>query len=146
MIRVVLDAGVAAKWFLPPQDEQLVTQALHLFRRYEAGQVQFIVPDIFWAEFGNIAWKAVRRQRWRASAARRALESIRGYDFPTVDSKSLMEDAFEIASAHGSTVYDALYVALAVGTEVEMVTADEHLAHALAARFPVKWLGAFSIT
>jgi predicted nucleic acid-binding protein len=34
-------------------------------------------------------------------------------------------------------------VALAVQFNVEMVTADERLANALAARLPVKWLGAF---
>ena len=41
-------------------------------------------------------------------------------------------------------VYDCLYVALAVQSKSDLVTADERLANALAARFPVKWLGAFS--
>jgi len=34
-------------------------------------------------------------------------------------------------------------VALAVREKVELITADERLANALAARFPVRWLGAF---
>ncbi len=40
------------------------------------------------------------------------------------------------------TVYDSLYVALAVDSKAELVTVDEKLANALAARLPVKWLGA----
>ena len=39
-------------------------------------------------------------------------------------------------------MYDCLYVALAVQSKTEWITADERLANALAARLPVKWLGA----
>jgi predicted nucleic acid-binding protein len=39
-------------------------------------------------------------------------------------------------------VYDSLYVALATLTNSQLITADERLANSLAARFPVKWLGA----
>jgi predicted nucleic acid-binding protein len=60
-----------------------------------------------------------------------------------VPSLTLIEKAFEIATACGRTVYDSLYVALAVHSKAPLVTADEKLANALAARFPVKWLGAF---
>ena len=46
------------------------------------------------------------------------------------------------ACLHGRNVYDSIYVVLAVEAEAQLVTADEKLAHALAGRFPVKWLGA----
>jgi predicted nucleic acid-binding protein len=38
-------------------------------------------------------------------------------------------------------VYDALYVALAMTSKSQLITADEPLANALAAHLPVKWLG-----
>jgi predicted nucleic acid-binding protein len=60
-----------------------------------------------------------------------------------VSSKDLLVEALSIATTFDCTVYDSLYVALAVSTRSEMVTADEKLANALAARLPVKWLGAF---
>jgi hypothetical protein len=41
---VVLDASVAAKWFLP--QEPLVPEALHLLERYVGGQLRFVVPDL----------------------------------------------------------------------------------------------------
>ena len=62
--------------------------------------------------------------------------------FPTTSSHDLLEEAFSIAATFDRTVYDSLYVALAVRLKADMVTADERLANALAAHLPVKWLGA----
>jgi predicted nucleic acid-binding protein len=54
----------------------------------------------------------------------------------------LIDSAFQIATAFERTVYDCLYVALAVHSNAQLITADERLANSLAAQFPVKWLGA----
>jgi predicted nucleic acid-binding protein len=56
-------------------------------------------------------------------------------------SERLIEDAPSIALAVGRSVYDGVYIALAVQAGAELVTADERLANAVAARLPVKWLG-----
>ena len=140
---LVLDASVAAKWVLPSADEPLVDQAVRLFARYVDDQLQFAVPDLFWAEFGNIVWKAVRQGRISLPSAEIAIAEMRRREFSTIPSRALLDDAFKIANAFGRSVYDAMYVALAVARSAEFVTADERLANALAARLPVKWLGAF---
>ncbi len=142
MNSAVLDASVAAKWFLPPEDEDLVAEALALYREYQAGRVEFIVPDIFWAEMGNIAWKAVRRKRWTAQLAIEALRDARALHMATLSSHRLIEAAFSIAVESGASVYDALYVALAEQARLGFVTADQRLVNTLGARFPVRWLGA----
>jgi len=64
-------------------------------------------------------------------------------DIPTVPSTTLLLPALSMALDFDRSVYDCLYVALAVRTKNELVTADERLANSMAARFPVKWLGAF---
>jgi predicted nucleic acid-binding protein len=56
--------------------------------------------------------------------------------------KDLLPEAFAIATAFDRTVYDSIYVALAITSKSRLVTADERLANALASRLPVKWLGA----
>ena len=142
MTQFVIDASVAAKWFLPPAGEPLAEEALRLLAGYADGRFRFLVPDLFWAECGNILWKAVWQGRWSRGAAEKAILALKNRSFPTTSSHDLLGEAFSIAATFDRTVYDSLYVALAVRLKAEMVTADERLANALAAYLPVKWLGA----
>jgi predicted nucleic acid-binding protein len=138
---VVVDASVAVKWFLPGKEESLVSQAVALLDAYDDQQVRFIVPDLFYVETASAVWKAVRTGRVSRSFGDQALGLLVQREFPTVPALKLLDRAFEIAADYGRTVYDSLYVALAVQTSAQLITADERLANALAARFPVKWLG-----
>jgi predicted nucleic acid-binding protein len=138
----VVDASVAAKWCLPAKGETLTDEALRLLGRYAKGEIRFVVPDLFWAELANLLWKAVRQGRSVKSAAETALRSLRERRLPTVPSLVLLDLAFNIASGFDRTVYDSLYLALALQFKAQLVTADEKLANAVAAQLPVKWLGA----
>jgi len=137
----VVDASVAAKWFLPAEGETLTDEALELLYRYTTGQIRLIVPDLFWSEFANILWKAVRQGRWTKDAADTAIAAMKDRNLPTVPSLALLEAAFAIANTFQQTAYDSLYVALAVSSKAQLLTADERLARALVATLPVKWLG-----
>ena len=139
---IVVDASVAAKWLLPAGGETLAEEAFHLLGRWAMGEIRMIVPDLFWAELGNLLWKAVRQGRCAKVAAEVALASLEEGMLTTVSSLVLLDRAFGIANTFGPTVYDSLYVALALESEGQLITADEKLANALAARLPVKWLGA----
>jgi predicted nucleic acid-binding protein len=139
----VLDASVAAKWMLPAKAELLRPEAYRLLDAYGAGDINLVVPDIFWAECGNIVWKAVRQQRFGRDEAEIAILSMMNRSIPTVSSATLLPKAVSIAFDFGRSVYDCLYVALAVRSRIQLITADERLANALAAHLPVKWLGAF---
>jgi predicted nucleic acid-binding protein len=138
----VLDASIAAKWLLPRAGEPLAAEALELLDAYRSGELRFLVPDLFWAELGNVIWKSVRLGRLSKSAARIAMESLVPLPFPTFPAQALLESAFRIASTFDRSVYDCLYVALAVTSGVPLITADEKLASALGTHLPVMWLGA----
>lgn len=136
----VLDASVAAKWFLPPAQETLMDEALMLLEDYAKGRVRFVAPDIFWPECGNVLLKAVRLGRITHDAAEEALTTLEAAKITTMPTSSLLKDSFAIAVTFGRRVYDCAYVAL-VATNTPLLTADERLANALGARFPVHWLG-----
>lgn len=141
MTNCVMDASVAAKWLLPPAGETLVAEARQLLREYGDGRLRILVPDLFWIETGNLLWKSVRRGLMSLRSAEEALREIEQRSFPTLPSQPLLDDAFAIATAFDRTVYDAVYVALALVSRAPLITADERLANALAARAPVRWLG-----
>jgi predicted nucleic acid-binding protein len=142
LISVVLDASVAIKWAMPSAREPFTDESLRLLRRYVDGEIEFVVPDVFWAEVGNVLWKGTRQNRWRQDEAESVAADMQARDFTSVPSLMLLPEALKIAFAHDRAVYDCLYVALAVQSKTDLITADERLANALAARFPVKWLGA----
>jgi predicted nucleic acid-binding protein len=141
--QVIVDASVVAKWLLPSAHEPLAEEASELLLQYSSDKIQLVVPDLFWAEIGSFLWKAVRLKRCALSVAKTRLEWLGEYRVATIPSRTYLDLAFAIATAFDRSVYDSLYVALAISSKSHLVTADEKLANALAAHFPVKWLGAY---
>ncbi len=140
MSAYVLDASVAAKWFL--KDEPLAEESAHFLDQFAAGHNNICVPDLFWLELGNIGWKAVRVGRTSVEVAEKAIRQLLELGIATSPTKQLLPEALSIAMAFQRTVYDSIYVALAVALNRLLITADERLANALGAYFPVRWLGA----
>jgi predicted nucleic acid-binding protein len=138
----VLDASVAAKWFLQGPAETLVEEASAILNGWASDRLQLIVPDLFWAEMGSILWKAARLGRIPKVSAREALAALAEQKLRTFPTLPLLRDAYTIAESFERSVYDSVYVALAIASNYVLITADERLANAVAAHFPVRWLGA----
>jgi predicted nucleic acid-binding protein len=141
---VVPDASVAAKW-LVWAGEPLEAEALSLLELRNQGQLEFLVPDLFWLEVGSILCKAVQLGRCNEETAKHSIPALRGCDLTTKPSEPLLELAFAIAQRYNRSFYDSIYVALAVSRKATLITADERLANATAAYLPVKWLGGLQL-
>ena len=139
----VVDANVAAKWLLPAAGEGLLDQANRLVALHVRRELQLLAPDLIEAEIGNVLWKAVRRNRISQPEAENSLRRFTALAIQIVPTSNLLGQALQIALACNRSVYDSLYVALALATKTELITADERLVNALGSRFPVRWLGAF---
>jgi predicted nucleic acid-binding protein len=137
----VLDASVAAKWVLPSRDEPFAAESIRLLRSFAAGEINLSVPDLFWPEIGNILWKSVRAGRISGESAYEAIDWLHALKIPTSPTMLLLGDAVRIAVSFERTVYDSLYLALAIASGRPLVTADERLANAVGARLPICWLG-----
>jgi predicted nucleic acid-binding protein len=139
----VVDANVAAKWLLPAAGEGLLDQANHLLALHVRRELQLLAPDLIGAEIGNVLWKAVRRNRISQAEAENSLRRFNDLAIQVIPASDLLVQALQIAVVCDRSFYDSLYVALALTTKTELVTADERLVNALGSRFPVRWLGAF---
>ena len=124
MRSVVVDSSVALKWFIP---ENLSEEA----GSFLDARVELLAPDLIYPEAGNVLWKKVGRGEIEPRDARDILAALGRVPLSVVSSSLLVEAALEIALAHRRTVYDALYVALAVARESVFVTADDRLVGAL---------------
>jgi predicted nucleic acid-binding protein len=138
----VVDANIAAKWLLPAAGEGLLEQANHLLALHVRHDLQLLAPDLIEAEIGNVLWKAVRRSRISEVEAEKSLGRFAALQIQVVRNSDLLHKALRIAVVCDCSFYDSLYVALALTTRTQLVTADERLVNALASRFPVRWLGA----
>lgn len=137
----IVDASVGAKWCLPSAYEQFVPEAENLLEAFKRKEIRLAVPELFWTEVANALWKSVRRQKWAFDDALAAFSVLQKVGISTLPTAALLPQALAIANFYNRTVYDSVYVALALESSMEMITADERLANTLAAYFPVKWLG-----
>jgi predicted nucleic acid-binding protein len=83
------------------------------------------------SEFGNIVWKLHAHGTLDASEASDMIEHFLSMPLEIHDSTYLLAPALQIAIATKRTVYDSLYLALAVELGGTVVTADERWVHAL---------------
>ena len=121
----VVDASVVIKWFVPEVHGDAARRLLELPH-------QFVAPDLLFAETANIVWKKTRRGELTDAEGRELVGEINRIAVDAVPSRLLAQDAYALASITGQTVYDALYLALAVRLKTQMITADERLIAALA--------------
>jgi len=136
--RHVVDANVVAKWFVP---ERLSEEAVHLLD----GGRELASPDLLWPEVGNVVWKKSRAGEISSREATRIVGALDSLPLVVFPSRLVLEGALDIALRTGRSVYDGVYLALAVALECRLATADERLVNALAggplARHVV-WIGA----
>ncbi len=122
----VVDASVVAKWFFP---ESHTENSLRLL----ADRNRLHAPDFLFAELDNVVCKRIRRGEINRVEGDRIREALRRFPIQTHSFLALLDPGYEIAVRSGRSVYDCLYVALAVLLDGKMVTADRRLHDGLAA-------------
>ena len=125
MTPVVVDSSVAMKWFVP---EAHSDRALRLLD----GTFELVAPDLLLPECGNALWKKISRGEIGLDDGRAIIQALGRAPIRIISSAALVEAALEIATAFRRTVYDGLFVALAVARECPLITADERFVRAMA--------------
>lgn len=125
MSAFVVDAGVVVKWFVPEIHSDAARGLLELSHLYFA-------PDLLFAEVANTIWKKVRRRELKPKDGQRLVVDIARIVVDAIPCRLLADDAYALAITTQRTVYDCLYLALAVRLNTRMLTADDRLVAGLA--------------
>ncbi|HET7738652.1 MAG TPA: type II toxin-antitoxin system VapC family toxin [Tepidiformaceae bacterium] len=127
-MRYVVDTSVVVKWLLPEPGSEAA-------QRLRASD-DLCAPDWITVEVAAALWKRVRFGDLPSDRAETLLRFFRSAPVALQSSSDLVVEALAIATNTGSTVYDALYLALAVREDVALITADTRFARAVTASYP----------
>lgn len=121
----MIDASVAVKWYIPEAKSE---EAVKYLVSYERNQTTLLAPDLIVAEVGNVLLKKTRTGELSVEdAVEIATLFTRHCPLKLIPVKELLSAALELAGNLELTVYDSLYLALALLTETNLVTADRQL-------------------
>lgn len=118
MTEAVLDASVVIKWFRSA-GERHADHAQALRRAFEDGELYVFAPPLMAIEIINVAGRRWRWEQQRLEALAGALHDL-GFELSLPPMERVAH-----WTATGLTAYDSVYVALAEGIGVELITDDE---------------------
>jgi predicted nucleic acid-binding protein len=117
----VVDASVAAKWFV---EEEYQAEATRLL----GPPFELRAPELLWAEVGHVFRQRVHRKQLTEADLHRALASlVHVWDVRAVSNRLLVGAAGRLAIALAHGIYDCFYLALAERETCRLVTADRRL-------------------
>jgi predicted nucleic acid-binding protein len=121
---IVVDASVLASAFFP-ENHTKAAKALLLSTPVLAA------PDLIYAEVGNVIWKRHRRTEITCEEAVDLLDEVTRIPLDIIPSDQMIGAALELAMRTGRSVYDCLYLALAVKLKGVLISNDSRLVNAM---------------
>jgi predicted nucleic acid-binding protein len=120
----VVDASIAAAWFLPDEQNDAADLLMQNLRSSSG-----LAPSLFWFETRNLFLMAERRGRFKPGEALLSMAQLRGLPIQDAGSGS---DRFvlDLATRCGLSGYDASYLSLALDRKLPLATSDKRLAEA----------------
>lgn len=135
---MIVDASVILMAFFPDEAGQVQAQAL--LRAHALGTLELRSPDFLVYEVTNAVLQAVRRERIPLETAQEILTAFEDL----MISFEPVSPAEVLAMGHrfDRSVYDAAYLALAETLDIQFITGDRRLFHAVSEALPwVLWIG-----
>jgi len=114
----VIDACVAIKWFVPEKDYQSAAKVLNEFP-------EFLAPDLFLIEIDAILTKKIRKKELDLSEAEIIYHEVRNLPFKLIEYDQVSKLSFDLSASLPITLYDAIYLSVALVFNEEVITADE---------------------
>lgn len=120
----VLDCSVTMAWVFPDEATEATDQL-----RDSLLESRAFVPSLWPVEVGNVLLVATRRNRIRVDDWREIRASLEALpiEIDPVTTSRAWGDSLELARTHQLSVYDAMYLELAVRLQLPLATLDRAL-------------------
>lgn len=140
MIRYVVDASVAIKWFFQT-DEDHLESAIALLRANRDGEVVFFQPPHFIAEVAAVL------AREKPNEAQEDLSDLLNFDLQWVENTRVYMTACDLAIRLNHHLFDTLYHAVALhAPDATLITADRRYFDKARPIGQILWLGDLSLS
>jgi len=120
----VIDTSVAVKWYIP---EAHSVEA----KGYMGKGLDRHAPDYLRAEAASVVLKRIRNRdvklRLTLDEGRMVLAALKALPIQFHEARPLIDPAFALAEEIGASLYDGLFLALALRLGGQLVTADKKL-------------------
>jgi predicted nucleic acid-binding protein len=123
--RVVLDASVILKWYLPDEDQS--EEALDLLKRYISDDMEIIAPSLLEYEVINGLMVARKRTRLSDDAILSAIEGFGNLGIRLLSFSGQYARLIYFCNTYSRSAYDASYLSVAESEKIPFITADEVL-------------------
>ena len=136
---LVVDCSVATKWVLTEPGE---IDAFRVLDQQARGELLLIAPDLLLMEFASLIAKRTRRKQMPAAQATQAFRLMEESELHLFETRPLLGSALELALDNQISLWDCVYLALALEHNCPMITADRRLFRGGSGRHPaIRLLG-----
>jgi predicted nucleic acid-binding protein len=115
----VIDTSVTLAWYL---EEEFSPAARQWQDRLLSGAARLLVPSLHYWEFANALRTLAARKAIQEETAQELLDLH--LDAPLEVAEPDRRGVFRVALEYGATVYDAVFICLALANDVHLVTAE----------------------
>lgn len=129
---LVVDCSVVAKWVLP---EPSRAAAVRLMERYQSGEIMLLAPELLLVEGASLLAKRHRRKQLSIQQTRDAFRFLLDFAPRLIELRPRLSRALELSLQSGLSLWDCVYVAVAIEHRCPLITADRRLHMGAAKRY-----------
>jgi predicted nucleic acid-binding protein len=122
MKKYIVDASTCLKWIF--DDEENVDYARRLLSDYLSEKILLVAPSLWLVEVSNAIKSAVLSKRITTQKGKELLSLIMEAKPKIISFEGYIESAFDNACKYHISVYDSLYLTIALENNIRFITAD----------------------
>ncbi|MBM4135611.1 MAG: type II toxin-antitoxin system VapC family toxin [Nitrospira sp.] len=133
-MRLVVDSSVSLKWWL--DDEEFIEESRLLLKKVVDGEIELILPELWYCEVANGITTAVRRNRISEKQGKMFIEELQAIPMEQYNIATHINRIYKDAVKYKYAIYDMVYLAIAELEEIQFISSDERLVNTVKSTKP----------